>query len=356
MDFNGKLPDILPDDLVLELGYDLIPLVDKDRGAELLERIQGVRRQIAYDLGLAISKVRILDNLLLDPCEYCIRIRGVEMGRGKIRMGHLLCMNPGTVAVEIEGEKTKDPAFGLLALWVSADRRDEAKQAGYTVADPQGIIATHLTEIIKHNTGGILGLQNTQDILDSLRKEYPAVVDAVKSTDIRVLEIQKVLHGLLKEQVSIRNIVTILEAIAYFARDSRDIQVLVERARQALASQICRQHAGKDNCLRVLTINIEFEQKIIESKAATPSGRIACVLDPPTQKMWIKALGKAIAEVRKNVEGWMPVILCSEQARFLVKDSTYREFPELAVLSVPEITDGFTVESVGEIRIDEAEK
>jgi len=343
----------LPDDLTLELGYSLIPLVDKDRGAELLDRIQGVRRQLALDLGLVIPKVQILDNLKLDPCEYCIQVRGVDVGRGKIHMGYLLCINPGTVAVEIEGEKTVDPAFGQPALWISADRRDEAKQAGYTVADPPVIIATHLTEIIKHNTGGILGLQNTQDILDFLRKEYPAVVDAVQSTEIRVMEIQKVLHGLLKEQVSIRNMVSILESIAYYALVSRDIPFLTERARQALSSQICRQHAGKDNSLRVLTLNSALEQKLIESKAATSSG-IACILDPPTQKMWIKAVGKAVAGVREK--GWMPVILCSAQARFLVKYSTSREFPELAVLSVEEIADGFTVVSVGEISIDEAEK
>jgi flagellar biosynthesis protein FlhA len=345
----------LPDDLTLELGYGLIPLVDKDRGAELMERIQGVRSRIAFDLGLAISRVRILDNLLLEPSEYCINIRGVDVGRGKIHMGYLLCINPGTVAVEIEGEKTVDPAFGQPALWISADRRDEAKQAGYTVADPPVIIATHLTEIIKHNTGGILGLQNTQDILDSLREEYPAVVDAVKSTEIRVVEIQKVLHGLLKEQVSIRNIVSILESIAYYAPFSRDIPFLTERARHALSNQICRQHAGKDNRLRVLTLNSALEQKIIESKVATSSGVVAA-LDPPTHTMWIKALVKAIAGVRKIEEDWMPLILCSEQARFLVKDSTSRELPELAVVSVQEIADGFTVKSMGEISIDEVEK
>jgi flagellar biosynthesis protein FlhA len=145
---QGKPLKLLPDALCLELGFSLIPLGKKDRAAGLLERIQGVRRQVFLDLGIRISKVRIIDNLLLDPSEYCVKVRGVDVGRGKIRLGNVLCISPGTVTFEIEGEKTVDPAFGLEALWVNADRRYEAKRAGYIVEDPAGVIATHLTEII----------------------------------------------------------------------------------------------------------------------------------------------------------------------------------------------------------------
>ena len=347
-DFSPVVP---LDALSLELGYGLVPLVDKDKGAELLERVQGVRRQSAYDLGLVIPKVRIIDNSILEPSEYCFRIKGVDTGRGKIRLGYFLCINPGTVIQEIEGVKTVDPAFGLPAIWIDHDKRDEAERAGYTVIDPPSIIATHLLEIIKRSAADILGLQDTQAILDTLKKEYPAVVEEVtrEGKGLRITEIQKVLHGLLREKVSIRNMVSILEAIAEFAPVSKNIWFLTEKARQALASQICHQYADDDKRLRVLTIEPSLEQRIIDAKYETASG-LVCALDPPTQKAWIKAVSKAVAAIKDK--GWMPVILCSEQARFLVKNSTDRELPDLAVLSVPEITADIRPEAAGMIRLE----
>jgi len=345
-----EISPVVPlDALSLELGYGLIPLVDKEKGAELLERVQGVRRQSALDLGLVIPKVRIIDNMILEPSEYCFKIKGVDTGRGKIRMGYFLCINPGTVTAEIAGEKTVDPAFGFPAIWVEQDKRDEAERLGYTVVDPPSIIATHLSEIIRRHAADILGLQNTQEILDTLRKEYPAVVDEVlrEGRGLRIVEIQKILQGLLKERVSIRNMVSILEAIADYAPVSKNIWFLTEKARQALASQICRQYADDDRKLRVLTIDPGLEQKIIDSKYETPSG-IVSALDPPSHKMWIRAVSKAAAAVKEK--GWLPVILCSEQARFLVKSSTDRELPDLAVISVPEIVPDIIPEAVGIIR------
>lgn len=352
---SGEMSPVVPlDALSLELGYGLIPLVDKEKGAELLERVQGVRRQSALELGLVIPKVRIIDNMVLDPSEYCFKIKGVDVGKGKIRMGYFLCINPGSVSEELPGEKTVDPAFGLPALWVSEDRRDDAERAGYTVVDPPSIIATHLTEIIRRHSASILGMQDTQAILDTLRKEYPAVVDEVLRPElgVPVVKIQKILHGLLRERVSIRNMITILEAIAEYAPLSKNVWFLTEKARQALGSQICHQYADDDHRLRVLTIAPELEQKIIESKYETPSG-IVCAMDPPTQAAWIKAVSKAAAAVKNR--GYLPVILCSEQARFLVRNSTDRELPDLAVISVPEITADIIPEAVGVIRLEGAE-
>ena len=349
----GDFPPVVPlDALSLELGYGLVPLVEKEKGAELLERVQGVRRQSAYDLGLVIPKVRIIDNSILEPSEYCFKIKGVDSGRGKIRIGHYLCINPGTVVTELEGEKTVDPAFGLPAIWIDQERRDEAERAGYTLVDPPSIIATHLTEIIRRHAADILGLQDTQTILDALRKEYPAVVEEVlrEGKGLRVTDIQKVLHGLLRERVSIRNMVSILEAVADYAPVSKNIWFLTEKARQALASQICQQYADDDRRLRVVTIDPPLEQKIIDSKYETASG-IVSAMDPPTHKAWIRAVSKTVSAVKEK--GWMPVILCSEQARFLVKNSTDRELPELAVLSVPEIVPDIIPEAVGMIRIED---
>jgi len=350
---TGDISPVVPlDALSLELGFGLVPLVEKQKGAELLERIHGVRRQSGLDLGLVIPKVRIVDNSILDPYEYCFKMKGVDAGRGKIRLGYFLCINPGTVITEMQGEKTVDPAFGLPAIWISQEKRDEAESAGYTVVDPPSIIATHLTEIIRRHAAELLGLQDTQAILDTLRKEYPAVVEEVlrEGRGLRITEIQKILHGLLRERVSIRNMVSILESIAEYAPVSKSIWFLTEKARQAVASQICYQYADEDRRLHVLTIDQALEQKIFDSKRETPSG-IMSALDPPTKKMWIKAVVKAVTAVKEK--GWIPVILCSEQMRFLVKNSTDRELPDLAVISVPEIVPEIIVESVGTIKIED---
>jgi flagellar biosynthesis protein FlhA len=349
----GEISPVVPlDALSLELGYGLVPLVEKEKGAELLERIQGVRRQSAIELGLVIPKVRIVDNAILEPSEYCFKIKGVDAGRGKIRLGYFLCLKSGTVTAVVQGEEVVDPVFGLPAVWIDQDKRDEAERAGYMVIDPPSIIATHLTEIIRRHAAEILGLQDTQAILDTLRKDYPAVVDEVlrEGKGLRITEIQKILHGLLRERVSIRNTVSILESIADYAPVSKNIWFLTEKARQAVASQICYQYADEDRRLRVLTIDPTLEQKLINSKYETPSG-IICALDPPSQKMWIKAVVKAVTAVKEK--GWMPVVLCSEQARFLVKNSTDRELPDLAVISVPEIVPGIIPEAVGIIKIED---
>ncbi|MDR2181283.1 MAG: flagellar biosynthesis protein FlhA [Treponema sp.] len=340
----------LLDPMSLELGYGLIPLVDRDKGAELLERVQRIRRESALDLGLVIPRIRIIDNMRLEPSEYCLKIKGVDVGRGKIRMGYYLCINPGGVKEELAGEKTRDPAFGLPALWVREDKRDEAERAGYTVVDPPSIIATHLTEIIKHHAAEILGRQEMRGILDELAKTYPAVVEEAQKS-LSLGDIQKVVQNLLREQVSIRNMTAILEALADYGPVTKEIQFLTEKARQALARQLCLQYADDEKVLRVLTIDSGLEQKIIDSEVKTASGPIAA-LDPVVQKEWIKSLARAAAAVQE--QGWLPVILCSEAARSLVKYSTARELPDLVVLSVPEMVNDVAIESIGVIRLEEA--
>jgi flagellar biosynthesis protein FlhA len=348
-DEAAEMSPVVPlDRLSLELGYGLIPLVDREKGAELLERVQRIRRESALDLGLVIPKIRIIDNMRLEPSGYCIKIKGVDVGRGKIRIGYYMCINPGGARDELPGEKTTDPAFGLPALWIGEDRRDEAERAGYTVVDPPSIIATHLTEIIKRHAAEILGRQEMSGILDALKKDYPAVVEeAIKSLSIG--DIQKVIQNLLREQVSIRNMIAVLEALADYGPVTRDSQFLTEKARQALGRQLCLQYADDEKVLRVLTLESSLEQKIIDSKVEASSG-VMSALEPPLQNAWIKALSRAILAVRE--QGWFPVVLCSEAARFLVKSSSARELPELAVLSVPEIVNDITVEAVGEIRIE----
>ena len=355
-DEKADIPQMEPPvHLSMELGFGLIPLVDKDKGAELLERMQGMRRQIALDMGIVIPKIRIIDNMLLGSSEYCLKIRGVEVGKSTIRMGNYLCINPGSVKEELIGEKTKDPAFGLPAIWIAEEKRDEAERAGYTVVDPPSIIATHLTEIIKHHAADLLGRQETQTIIDGLRKDYPAVVDEVMmgrdGKGLTLGSIQKVLQGLLKEQVSIRNMVSILESIADFAPLTTDTRFLIEKARQALSNQICHQFADENRVLHVLTLDPALEQKIVDSKAQNSSGEFFAALEPALHSIWIRTLGKSVRAVHE--QGYYPVILCSYQARHLVKTALDRELPEVAVLSVAEIAQDYTVESVGVIRLEQ---
>lgn len=345
----AELSPVVPlDPISLELGYGLIPLVDKDKGADLLERITRIRKETALDLGLVVPRIRIIDNMRLEPSEYSFKIKGVQVGRGAIRVGLYLAINPGGVTEEVPGEKTKDPTFGLPALWIAEDQRDRAERAGYTIVDAPSIVATHLAELIKRHASEILGRQEVQGILDTLKKEYPAVVDET-SKRLSLGEIQKVLQGLLREQVSIRNMVAILETLADYAGVTKDAGFLVEKARQSLSRQICLQYSDEDRSLRVLTIESALEQKIIDSRVDSPGGALSA-LEPGTQRQWIKALTKAVQAVQQK--GWFPVVLCSEAARALVKSSTEREIPDLVVLSVPEIVAEARVEVVGEIRLE----
>ncbi|MCX7025557.1 MAG: flagellar biosynthesis protein FlhA [Spirochaetes bacterium] len=342
-------PVVPLDPISLELGYGLIPLVDKDKGAELLERVTRIRKESALDMGLAVPRIRIQDNMRLEPSEYCFKIKGVEIGRGIIRLGYYLAINPGTVSEEVTGERTKDPAFGLPAIWIEEGQRDRAERAGYTVVDAPSIVATHLTEIIKRHAAEILGRQEVQGILEALRKDYPAVVDDVQK-HLSLGEMQKVLQGLLREQVSVRNMVAILETLADYAGITKDPGFLVEKARQALGRQICLQFSDQEKVLHVLTIDPVLEQKIIESRVDAPGGAIAA-LEPAIQRQWIKSLSQAVAAIQK--QGYFPMILCSEAARALVKSSTEREIPDLVVLSVPEVVADMHVEAIGEIKLEQ---
>ncbi|TVQ39956.1 MAG: flagellar biosynthesis protein FlhA [Spirochaetaceae bacterium] len=337
------------DPISLELGYGLVPLVDKDKGAELLDRVTRIRRETALDLGLVVPRIRIIDNMRLDPSEYCIKIRGVEVGRGVIRMGRYLCINPGGVREEIPGDETVDPAFGLPALWITEEHREQAERAGFTVVDSPSIIATHLTEVIKRNGAEILGRQEVKGILEALRRDYPAVVEDLQSV-LTLGDVQKVLQGLLREQVSIRNIVAILEALSDYGNVTKETGFLVEKVRQSLKRQISLQYAGDDKTLRALTIEPGLEQRIIESRVET-SGGVLPALPPEVQRKWITALRNAIKSAQDR--GVFPIVLCSEAARPLVKASAARDVTELVVLSVPEIIPEVRVESMGEIQIEE---
>ncbi|MBF9016170.1 MULTISPECIES: flagellar biosynthesis protein FlhA [unclassified Oceanispirochaeta] len=346
----AEMSPVVPfDPLSLELGYGLIPLVDKDQGAELLERITRIRKEAALDLGLVVPRIRIIDNMRLEPSEYCLKIKGVDVGTGVIRVDQYMAINPGGEREPLSGESTVDPAFGLSAVWIGSDQRDRAEREGYTVVDPPSIIATHLTEIIKRHAPEILGRQEVQAMLNALKEDYPAVVDEVNKT-FSTGEVQKVLQNLLKEQVSIRNLVMILESMSDYGSITKDIGFLTEKVRQTLGRQICLQYATEGKELKVLTIDPSVEQSIIDARMETGKGDVAA-LEPEFQRAWINSVANQIRKMQES--GYYPVILSSEAARPLVKSSTQRAMPDLVILSVPEVVSDIIIESVGVISLAE---
>lgn len=349
-------PIVTLDPLSLDLGYALIPLVDKDKGAELLERVTRIRRESALDLGLVVPPIRIRDNMSLDPSEYSFKIRGIERGKSKLKLGYYMCMNTGSVPKdrEINGEKTRDPTFGMSAIWVPEEKRTEAERAGYVVVDPPTIIATHITEIIRHHAADILSRQEVKTLVDNVKDKNPVVVEEVLSgkNPFTYGEIERVLKNLLNEQVSIRNLVVILETLANFAPITKDPYFLTEKVREALGLQICLQYADEERVLHVLTMSQTLAQNVLEHKAAEQGERPFVAFDAADQRNYINAMSSTIAAVRER--NYMPVILCPSEVRLLVKSSIEREIPDIVVISVGEVLaagNEIKIETLGEINV-----
>ncbi len=342
------------DPLQLQLGFALIPLVDKEKGAELLERITRIRRECALDIGLPVPKIRIIDNMSLEPNEYVFQIRGIKAGGSKLRLGYYMCMNTGLVTEEIPGEVTKDPAFGMPAIWVPEERRAEAEQAGYAVIDPPTVIATHITEIIRGNAARILGRQEVDILINSVKETNPIVVNEVLNGDkVRFTygDIEKVLKGLLHEKVSIRNMVTILEALANFGGITKNTWELIEKVREALGLQICLQYVDQDDKLRVVILSQGWSQKFLDYAQSPSDGSQPFVaFDPVDGRKWIEAVSKTITSV--HAMGYQPIIMCSSIIRQLVRYSIEREMPGVVVISDREIlaaSNNIGLEVLGEI-------
>ncbi|MBP5251734.1 MAG: FHIPEP family type III secretion protein [Treponema sp.] len=342
------------DELLLELGYALIPLVDREKGAELLERVTKIRREEQLNLGLVVPPIHIVDQMELNPEEYSFKIRGIEVGRASLKLGYYMCLDTGTVAPgsEIKGEATKDPAFGMDAIWLPESKRTEAEKAGYSVIDPPTIIATHLTEIIRRHASEIINRQDVSRMIEKLKETNPIVVDEVISGEAKYSygEIEAVLKNLLAEQVSIRNLVQILETLGDFAKYPRDIYFLTEKVRESLGAQICRQYADENKVLHVLNLSQKLSQKILDHRQEDSSRRPYVAFDPVDNRNYISAVSSAIAQVSQM--NYLPIILCAGGVRALVKSSTDREIPGLVVISYEEVMAAgsqIKVESLGEI-------
>lgn len=354
----GGADSVAPlDALSLELGYALIPLVEKEKGAELLERITRIRREAALDMGLVVPPIRIVDNVTLNPNEYSFKIQGIEAGRSAVRLGYYMCMANGGVTKEMQGEKTKDPAFGMDAIWLPEEKRAEAEKNGYTVIDPPTIIATHITEIIRNNAAEILGRKEVAAIISKVKENDPVVVEEVMSGDNKFTygDIEKIFRALLQERVSIRNVVVILETMANCAPITRRTWDLVEKVREALGLQICKQYADDDGALRVMSLSQDLSQLVIDHVVIPQDGSEPYVaLDPVDARMWSRVMGGACSAMRSR--NCQPVVYCASVARRLVWSSLESQIPDIVAVSDREILAAgrhLKVESLGEISRDE---
>ena len=334
----------------IEIGYNLIPLTDKSQGGDLLERVTATRQQCAQELGLLISPIRIRDNLQLDPNFYVIKIKGVEIARYSLIPNYYLALNPAQVKEDIEGIETKEPTFELPAKWISETEKEKAETLGYTVVDASTVLITHLMEIVKSHAHELLTRQEVKSMVDTIKESHSAVVEELVPDLMNLGEIQKVLQGLLKERVPIKDLLTILEVLADHAPNTKDTDTLIECTRQSLGRTICKQYLNDHNKLFVFTIAPQVEEKIAESAQQSLNGNYPA-LDPQTTQAIFQSLGSVVEKMKQT--GTQPVVLCSSKTRLLFKRLTERMMPDLAALSVNEIPPNVMVESIGMVNVNE---
>jgi flagellar biosynthesis protein FlhA len=343
-----EVESLLPLDMLeLEIGYGLIPLVDNKANGNLLERIRSLRRQFATDMGLIMPSLHIRDNLELKPAEYAVCIKGNEVARGELLMDHLLAIDPGDVKAKVEGIPTKDPAFGLPALWIDQEKKSDAQFAGYTVVDLPSVITTHVSEVVRRDGYEFLDRQEVQRLLDKVSETHPKVVEELIPSLLTLGAVQKVLQNLVREQVSIRDLLTILETLADYAAMTKDTDLLTEYARQRLARSLTKPYLGKDRVLRVLSVSAGLEESVASGVNQSEYGSYLA-LDPRQANTIIEAIKKSVERASVKLE--QPVLLCSTAIRRHLKKLCERFQIPLTVLSYNEIPSGLQIETVEEIR------
>ncbi len=340
------LGEVTVDPLELAIGFGLVPLVDGGGGGSLLRRVSMIRKQIAGDLGLVIPPVRIHDELGMESHEYVLKVRGAEVTRGRIMPGHLLAMDPGDASGTLAGIPTREPAFGLDAVWVHESARAEAEALGYTVVDAESVIVTHMTETIRSHAAELLTRQDVRALLDRLKETNAAVVEEVVPDTLSLGEIQRVLQSLLSEGVPIRDLGTIVEAIGDKARTTRDTSLLSEYARQALGRAITAPHLDDQLRLQAITLDPAIEQEVSTSITQTTDGEYLA-MDPPRAQAIVTALRAQVDHATGL--GSQPVLLCSARIRRHLRRLIAQAQPHLAVCSYNEISPGINVETVGVI-------
>ncbi len=332
------------DPIELEFGYGIIPLADVNQGGDLLDRVVMIRRQIALELGTVVPIIRLRDNIQLNPNQYIIKIKGIQVSEGEILFDHYMAMNPGYVEEEITGIPTFEPSFHLPAIWITESQRERAESMGYTVVDPPSIIATHLTEIIREHISELLTRQDVQNLVSNLKEANPALVDELVPKLLGLGEIQKVLQNLLKEGISIRDLLTIFETLADYSATTRDTDILTEYVRQSLKRAISNKYFPQNETTSVVTLDPVLEQTIMSSVKQTEQGAYLN-LDPDKTK----AIIKSVAQETKKMEsiGKTPIIITSAIVRAYFKKLTEDYFKDLIVVSYNEVESNIELQSVG---------
>ena len=327
-----------------EIGYAIIPLIDPAQGGDMLDRIGTIRKQMALEMGIVVPPIRIRDNIQIKPTEYILRVKGAEAGRGELLPDHYLAMNTGAVEEDLIGVPTKEPAFGLPALWISPDLRDKAEAMGYTVVDAPSVLATHLSEVIKKNGAELLTRQEVQKLTDMVKETAPAVVNELLAS-LSLGEIQKVLQNLIREQIPIRDLVTIFEALADYGKMSRSVDFLTERAREALSRLISIKIQGPDGVITAATLSPNWEQKIMAGVDGDLTRGWQLNLDPREVQKMIAAISKAMDNML--VKSLPPVLLVHPDVRLIVRRLIEGSIQNIFVVSYNEIVRGVQIKTVG---------
>lgn len=332
----------------VEIGYGLIPLADETNGGDLLQRIVSIRRQCAIDMGILVQPIRIRDNLQLNPNQYSIKIKGNVVATYDLMPTMLLCMNPMGGEIEIEGIKVKEPTFGLDALWINSDKAEEAELYGLTVVDPTTILVTHLLEIIKSKAHELIGRQEVKLIIDAAKERYSAVVDELIPDLMTLGEVQKVLQNLLREKISIKDRVTILETLADNARNTKDIELLTEYVRMAMSRSICSSLVDEENSITVVTLSMELENLIGNSLQRSINGTYPAI-DPDTTNKIFSSIQSTVEGIHFNNN--RTILLVSPKIRAPFRKLVEMVFPNITVLSLNEIPSDVQIKAQGIVNI-----
>ena len=332
------------DPIELEFGYGIIPLADANQGGDLLDRVVMIRRQIALELGTVVPIIRLRDNIQLNPNQYIIKIKGIQVSEGEILFDHYMAMNPGYVEEEISGIPTFEPSFHLPAIWITESQRERAESFGYTVVDPPSIIATHLTEIIRQYIAELLTRQDVHQLVNNLKESNPSLIEELTPKLLGLGEIQKVLQNLLKEGISIRDLLTIFETLADYAATTRDTDILTEYVRQSLKRAISGKYFGGNDTTSVVTLDPKIEQEIMGSIKQMEQGAYLN-LDPERTKAIMASVGSEVQKL-ENL-GKNPIIITSPIVRMYFKRLTEDYFKDLIVVSYNEIESNVELQSVG---------
>ena len=336
------------DPISLEVGRGLLSLVDPNQGAKLLERVTSIRRHIAMEMGIVVPGVRFKDNLQLKPNAYVIKIKEIEMATGEVMVNQFLAIGPEEKLRNLRGTKTVDPTYGLPGVWISPEQRGDAERLGCMIFDPVSVIATQLTEVIRSNASDLLGRQEVQALIDNVKKTHPAVVKELIPDAMTLGEVQKILQNLVRERVSIRDLVTIMETIADNVHVTKDVEILTECVRVALSRVICRDYMNNEGIINVISLDPQVEQLIAGSIQRSEVGSFLA-LDPNLGQEVLARVGDQLNALQE--QGLQPIILVAPQIRPAFKKLTERSFPNLIVLSWNEIAPKVNVNSVGMVSL-----